>query len=104
MFENSLDFSWSPERAPGFGSRVLTVLQYLNSVDEDVLHSDRVLVRRLVSRLVRNRLWIKDYHIAKVTFLKKTAMVEAQVCGRQSAQPPDRFLKRNHFLFAHILP
>src|SRR5437773_2272304 len=67
MAKNSFDFSRSPERAARFGSRMVTVLQHLNAVDEDVLHSDCILVRSFVGRFVGNCLGIEDHHIGKVT-------------------------------------
>src|ERR1700730_18853807 len=82
---------------------MLGVLQHLNSVHENIFHSDCVLMRGFVSRFVSNRFGIEDYHVGEISFLKKATMVEAEVCSRQAAQATHRFLKRNNFFFAHIL-
>lgn len=65
---------------------MFAVLQYLNSVNKNMFHSDGVLVRRFVGRFVRNCFGIEDYHVGEIAFLNKATMVEAEVCSRQAAQ------------------
>jgi hypothetical protein len=50
---------------------VFAVADHLNSVDEDLLHSDCVLVRSFVGRFIRDRLWIENNYVGKVAFLKQ---------------------------------
>ena len=70
---------------------MLAILQHLHAIHENVLHSDRVLVRLRKSRAIGNRRRIEHDDIGKHSFLEKTAMIEPQVGRRQRAQPANRF-------------
>src|SRR6185295_6899716 len=99
----SLDLARTPQCAARFSIRVLAVLQHLSAVYEDVLHSNRVLMRVLESRAVGYRRRIEHHNIGKHSLLEKPSMIEPEIIRRQAAQPSNRFLERDHFFFAHIL-
>src|SRR5881396_2787458 len=91
----STRFPWPPKRSSRFRSGVLAIFQYLDAVDEDVLHSHRILMRFFESRVIGNRPWVKNDDIRKHSFLKKPAMVQAQVRRGQPSQSCDCFGQRN---------
>ena len=75
-----LRFARTPQSAAWFGARVFAILEDLHAVNENVFHADRVLMRLLKSRAIRNCRRIKHNDIGKHSFLEKTAMIETEIC------------------------
>ena len=70
---------------------MLTVLQDLRAIYENMLHPNRVLMRLRISRPIADRRRIENNDISKHAFLEITAMIQPQVRGRQCTQAPDGF-------------
>src|SRR5437660_2391485 len=68
-----------------FRPGVLAVFKNLHAIDEDVLHSDGILVRFVEGRPVRNFRRIKDDDIGKHSVLNETAVVETEIRRGQRA-------------------
>jgi hypothetical protein len=65
------------QRPSWFRPGMLAVFENLHAIDENMLHSDGVLVRFVERRPVRNCRRIKDDHIGEHPFLNETAVIEA---------------------------
>ena len=76
-YSELLKFARAGQRASWFRPGMLAVFQNLHAVDENVLHPNRVLVRFLESRPVRNCRGVKDNHVGEHPVLNETAVVEA---------------------------
>jgi len=64
---------------------MLAVFKNLHAIDENMLHPNRVLVRCVEGRPVRNCRGIKDDDISKHSVLNETAVVEAEIRRGQGA-------------------
>ena len=95
-------FPWTPQRATRLGAGVLAPFEHLDAIHKNVLHANRVLMRFLERGAIRNRRRIEHDDIGEHSLFNETAMIEAEICGRQSAQPANGFLQRNHFFVAHV--
>src|SRR2546427_598718 len=95
-------FSRPPQGTARFRAGVLAIFENLYAVNEDVLHPNSVLVRFFKCRAIRNGCRIKDHHVSKHSLLEKSAMIEAEIRGRQSAQAMDRVAHGKNFFVAHI--
>ena len=95
-------FSRAPQSPARSCAGVLSVLEHLHTVYENILHPYCVLMRFLKGGAVSNCRRIEHDHIGKHSFLEKTAMIEPQICGRQSAQASNSFLDWNHFFITYI--
>src|ERR1041384_1255610 len=100
---SSLDLAGAPQGAAGLCAGVLAIFYYLNTVDEDVLYSGRVLVRVLIRCVIGDSRRIEHDHVSEHTLLEKAAMIETEIGSGQPAQPANGFLKRDHFFIANIL-
>ena len=78
----SLYFARSPQRAARSCVGMFAILQYLGAVDEDVFHTNRILMRVLKSRAVTNRLWVKYNHVGEHPNLEQTPMIEPEILSR----------------------
>src|ERR1700722_2523839 len=94
--------AWTPQRPAGLGPGMLAVLDYLDPVNEDMLHAGGILLRFIKGGVVTDCGRIEDNHIREHSFFEKTAMIEAEIRSRESAQPTDCFRKRNNFFVATI--
>src|ERR1044071_6510205 len=74
-----LDLAGTPERLAWFRAGMLSVLEDLRAVDEDVLHADRELLRLCEGRPITDRLRIEDHHVGEHTALQEAAVVQPQV-------------------------
>src|SRR6185436_19233908 len=81
---------------------MLAVFQDLRAVDEYVAHADRVLMRVLERGSVGDSGWIEDDNVGEHALPDEAALLQLEVRGRQSAQPVDRLLERNHVLLSHV--
>src|SRR6266511_4490772 len=99
----SFDLARPPQRFAWFRAGMFSIFKYLSAVDENVLHSDRVLVGILERRAVGNRRRIEYHNVREHSRFEKTAMVQTSISRGQYCQSPDGFLKRNHLLFTHVL-
>src|SRR5207249_2001903 len=80
-----LQFARPPKRAARFGAGVLAIFENLHAVYKNMLHPDRVLVRLLVRRAIGDRRLIEHDHVREHSLFKKTAMIEAEIGGREPA-------------------
>src|SRR6266516_2005381 len=99
-----LELSWAPQRAPWFRSGVLSVFDYLDSINKDVLHAHCILVRILVGGFVGNGRGIEDNHIREVALFEEASKIEYEVSLRQTASSSHRFSQRYHFFLPHLFP
>src|SRR5215475_7860239 len=99
----SFNLARPPQRLAWFCAGMFTIFKNLSAVDENVLHSDRVLVGILEGRAVGDRRRIEYHNVREHARFEKTAMVQTQIGRGQSCQSPDGFLERNHLLFTHVL-
>jgi hypothetical protein len=81
-----LGLAWTPEGAAGFGARVLAVFENLNAVDENVSDADGILVGLLEGSTVGDCLRIENHYVRKHALLDKSAVIQAEVCSRQSRE------------------
>src|SRR5688572_18368738 len=88
--------------APGLGSRVPAVLHYLDSVNEDVHHACRVLVRFLERRMIGDLRWVEDRDVRKIARLERSATCNFQVASGQPRQAPNRLFHRDQLLITHV--
>src|SRR5215831_2564540 len=65
-----------PQRLAWFCSGMLSVFKYLSAVDENVLHSDRVLVGILERRAVGDRRRIEYHNVREHSRFEKAAMIQ----------------------------
>ena len=77
----SLKFPRTPNCAAGFRAGVLTVLENLDTVHEDVFHADGVLMRFLEGGAIGNRFWIEDDDVGEHSFFEEAAAIEAEIGG-----------------------
>ena len=70
------------------------VFEHVRTIDENVLHADRKLVRQFKRGFIGNRLRIKDNDIGKIAALEQTAPLQAQIRRRQASQPAHGFGQR----------
>src|SRR6266446_5266344 len=97
-----IDFPRPPQRAAGFRAGVLAIFENLYAVHEYVFHANRVLVRFFECRAVCDRCRIKDHHVSKHSLLEKSAMIQTEIGGGQSAQAMDCVAHGKNFFVAHI--
>jgi hypothetical protein len=83
---------------------VLAVLEHLRPVDPHVADADGVLMRLLVGRAIGDRLRIEHDDVGELTGRQPSAILDAQVVGRQRGQPPDRFFERDDVLVFRNTP
>jgi hypothetical protein len=98
----SLRFPRTPQGAAGFGAGVFAVLQDLHAVDENVFHSDGVLMGFVESCAVRDCRRIEDDHVSEHSFLNETAVIKTEIRRWQRAQASHCFGQREHFFVARI--
>ena len=61
---------------------LLTVFDYLDTVNENVFHARRVLLRLFERRVIGNGRRIKHDHVGEHSFFQKSAMIEPEIgCG-----------------------
>jgi hypothetical protein len=70
---------------------MLTVLQDLRAIYENMLHPNRVLMWLRISRTIADRGRIEHNDISKHAFFELAATIQSQVRARQCAQAPDGF-------------
>src|SRR4029450_5975396 len=92
----------TPQRTPRSGARVLAVFEHLHAIHENVLRANRVLMRLLERGAIGNRRRIEYDDIREHSLFNETAMIEAEICRRQSAQPANGFFQRDHFFIPHV--
>src|SRR5947208_11018000 len=86
-----MQLSRPPQCAARFRACMLAIFQHLHAIYENVLHAYRILMRFLIRGAVGNRRRIEYDHIGKHSLLEEPAMIESQICGRQSSQSPHCF-------------
>src|SRR5690242_20678024 len=64
-------------RRPG----VLAILQHLHTIDEDMAHAGRVLVRLVERRTIGDLGRIEDHHVGEHAFADEAAPIELEVRG-----------------------
>ena len=83
---------------------MLAVFQHLRAIHENMLHSDRILMRFLEYRAIADRRRIENHHIGEHSLLHETTMVQPEIRRGQAAQFPNRIRQSQHFLFPDIFP
>lgn len=68
---------------------MFAIAEHLDTVDPDVRHTGRVLVRPVKGGMVLDLGWIEYHHIGKIARLERAPPVESQILTRQTGQPPD---------------
>src|SRR5215813_12424495 len=104
-YHSSISFNLArpPQRFAWFYAGMFSIFKDLSAVDENVPHSDRVLVGILERRAVGDRRRIEYHNVREHSRFEKAAMVQTQIGRGQSCQSPDGFLERNHLIFTHVL-
>src|SRR5262249_29779427 len=83
-------------------SRVFSVLQHLDTIDQHISNAGSVLVRFGKGRMVLDAGGIEDYDVGKVSRLERAATVDFEILRRQAREPSHSLFQRQQFLIAHI--
>ena len=86
-----LRFTRTPQGATWLGAGVFAILQDLHTVDEDVFHSDGILMRFLESGAISNCRRIEYNDVGKHSFLEKSAMIQTKIGRGQCTQSTHSF-------------
>src|SRR5262245_7959557 len=78
------------------------VVQHLNTIDEDMLYSHRILLRRFERGPLGNGLGVEQHEIGIVPLANAPTLVEAKICRWQSGHPVNRLFPRYQLFVAHI--
>jgi len=76
---HSTSIARPPHDASRLRARVLAMAEHGHAIDDDVLHTDGVLLRRVEGGLVRNCCWIEDNDVRKAVHIEATAVLQLPV-------------------------
>ena len=82
---------------------MLSVLQHLHAVDEDVSNADRVLMRLLERGAIGDGGGIKHNDIRVHARFDESTAIETEIGRRQRSEFTDRLGQREHVFVAHVL-
>src|SRR5437867_6489669 len=92
-----MQLSRPPQCAARFRACMFAIFEHLHAIYENVFHAYRILMRFVIRGAVGDRRRIEYDHISKHPLLEEPAMIEPQICCRQSTQSPHCFPHWNHF-------
>src|SRR6266480_1068898 len=97
-----MQLSRPPQCAARFRACMFAIFEHLHAIYENVFHAYRILMRFVIRGAVGDRRRIEYDHISKHPLLEEPAMIEPQICCRQSTQSPHCFPHWNHFFVPRI--